>query len=72
MAMRVVVGEASGPALEVSADFSPEGTFGTAGTVLNDPALDAQRIMDAGSVSWSEISDQSKALQDLLEVVEPH
>lgn len=72
MAMRIVVGEASGPALAAAEDFSPEGTFGTAGTVLNDPALDAQRIIDAGSVSWSELSDESKALQDLLELVDTH
>lgn len=72
MAMRIVVGEASGPALAAADDFSPEGTFGTAGTVLNDPALDSQRIIDAGSVSWSELSDASKALQDLLELTETH
>jgi|SRR5690625_4847355 len=64
MAMRIVVGEASGPAAQPSADFSPEGTFATAGTVLNDPALDAQRIIDARSVSWSEISPESKVLQE--------
>lgn len=49
MAMRIVVGEASGPGVEPSADFSPEGTFATAGTVLNAPALDAQSIIDAGT-----------------------
>lgn len=64
MAMRVVVGEASGPAAEASDDFSPGGTYGAAGMVLNDPALDPQRIIDAGSVLWDEISDEAKAMPE--------
>lgn len=61
MVMRIVVGEASGPAMAQPDDFGPEGTYGAAGTVLLDPALDANRIIDVGSVSWSEISAESKA-----------
>lgn len=64
MAMRIVVGEATGPAVELSADFGPEGTFGAAGAVLNDAALEPQRIIDAGSVSWTEISDEAKVLPE--------
>ncbi|MDQ3396286.1 MAG: plastocyanin/azurin family copper-binding protein [Deinococcota bacterium] len=60
MVMRVVVGEASGPATEAPSDFSPGGTFGAAGTVLSDPILDPQHIIDAGSVSWHEISAEAK------------
>lgn len=61
MAMRIVVGEASGPAMAAPDDFGPEGTYGAAGTVLLDPALDANNIISVGSVSWREISDASKA-----------
>lgn len=53
-----------GPALEASPDFGPEGTFGAAGMVLNDPALDPQRIIDAGSALWDEISDEAKAIPE--------
>jgi plastocyanin len=60
MVMRIVVGEASGPATEAPSDFSPGGTFGAAGTVLSDPALDLQHIIDAGSVPWHEISAEAK------------
>lgn len=61
MVMRIVVGEASGPAMTQPDDFGPEGTYGASGTVLLDPALDANRIVEVGSVSWSEISPESKA-----------
>src|SRR5690554_6136534 len=61
MAMRIVVGEASGPALEQPADFGPQGTYGASGTVLMDSALAADRIIQVRRVSWSEISDESKA-----------
>lgn len=33
-----------------------------AGTVLGDPALDPERIVDRGRVSWDEIADESKEL----------
>lgn len=62
MAMRIVVGEASGPGTAPVEDFSPFGAMGAAGTVLNDPALNPQRIVEVGSVAWSEISAESKAL----------
>lgn len=61
MVMRVVVGEASGPATEASTDFGPEGTFGAAGTVLMDAALAPLNIIEVKSVSWSDISDEAKA-----------
>lgn len=60
MAMRIVVGEASGPATEPVTDFSPEGAFGAAGTVLNDPALDPQNIIEQGAVEWAAISPEAK------------
>lgn len=62
MVMRLVVGEATGPGALPVEDFSPFGAMGTAGTVLNDPALDPFRIVEVGSVAWSEISEASKAL----------
>lgn len=55
MVMRVVVGEASGPGAEPATDFSPAGTFGAAGVVLNDPALDADNIIEQGSVMWQDL-----------------
>jgi len=61
MVMRIVVGEASGPAMATPDDFGPEGTYGAAGTILMDAALDANRIVEVLSVSWSEISPESKA-----------
>lgn len=60
MAMRIVVGEPGGPAETPSEDFGPEGTFGTAGTVLNDEALSSENIVEKGGVSWEELSDESK------------
>ena len=60
MVMRIVVGEASGPGTEASEDFGPEGTYGAAGTVLMDPALDPLNIIELQAVSWSEVSDEAK------------
>ena len=60
MVMRIVVGEASGPATEAPADFGPMGTFGAAGQVLSDPALAPEHIIEQGSVSWEEISAEAK------------
>jgi plastocyanin len=60
MVMRIVVGEPSGPAEEPVTDFSPVGAMAAAGTVLNDPALASDNIVAAGSVSWSDISEESK------------
>lgn len=62
MAMRVVVGEASGPAMEPIADFSPGGVFATAGTVLSDPALNPLNIIAVEQVMWEELATASKAL----------
>lgn len=61
MVMRIVVGEATGPATEPPTDFGPEGTYGAAGTVLSDPALDPLNIIASGSVAWREISGEAKA-----------
>lgn len=61
MVMRIVVGEATGPATQAPDDFGPEGTYGAAGTVLADGALSPEYIIMVRSVPWSEISDASKA-----------
>jgi plastocyanin len=61
MVMRIVVGEPAGPAEEPVTDFGPMGALAAAGTVLNDPALASNNIVAAGSVSWSDISEESKA-----------
>lgn len=61
MVMRIVVGEATGPGTTPVEDFSPFGAMGAAGTVLNDPALKPDRIVQVGSVAWSEISEAAKA-----------
>ena len=63
MAMRIIVGEPGGPGNTEVTDFGPEGAFGAAGTVLNDPALSATNIIAAGSagVPWADISDAAKA-----------
>ena len=61
MVMRVVVGEVSGPGAAPSHDFGPEGTYGAAGTVLNDPALDPFNILELRVVSWHDVSDEAKA-----------
>lgn len=63
MVMRIVAGEATGPATEAPTDFGPEGTFGVAGSVLLDPALDPQNIIQAGSVSWEDIDAKSKTAE---------
>lgn len=67
MAMRIVVGEASGPGAEPITDFSPEGVFATAGTVLNDPALAPDNIIAKKQVMWEELAPESKALTPLGE-----
>lgn len=62
MAMRIVVGEATGPGASPVEDFSPFGAMGAAGRVLNDPVLNPERIIQVRSVAWAEISEVSKAL----------
>jgi len=61
MVMRIVVGEATGPATHAPDDFGPEGTFGAAGTVLMDPALSPPNIIAMGAVSWRDVSAEAKA-----------
>ncbi|MFC4549147.1 MULTISPECIES: cupredoxin domain-containing protein [Halorussus] len=68
MAFRAVVGEATGPGAEpVSTDppkhGEPRPPFQTAATVLADAALDPEGIVDARSVSWSDLDPESKRLQ---------
>lgn len=60
MVMRIVVGEPGGPAEEPVTDFSPEGAFGAAGTVLNDTALASANIVSLGQVAWADISAEAK------------
>jgi plastocyanin len=60
MAMRIVVGEASGPGAVPPSDFGPEGTMGGAGQILLDPSLDPERILAEGSVPWSAITPEAK------------
>lgn len=62
MAMRLVVGEATGPGAEPVSDFSPEGVFATAGTVLSDPALAPDNIVSKKQVMWEDLAAESKAL----------
>jgi plastocyanin len=63
MAMRIIVGEPGGPGNTQVTDFGPDGAFGAAGTVLNDPALSAANIIAKGKagVPWADISDEAKA-----------
>lgn len=67
MSGRIVVGEATGPGAEPVGEASggeearpPEGT---SATVLGDPALEADAIVDAGAVSWDDLEPESKELQ---------
>ena len=65
MVMRIVVGEATGPATTPAPM-----DMGTAAMVLNDPALAPERIVVNGSVSWTELADASKALPPFLQNVQ--
>ncbi|MFB1062565.1 plastocyanin/azurin family copper-binding protein [Natrinema sp. H-ect4] len=72
MVGRIVVGSASGPGANPVGDAPgneqsrpPEYT---AGTVLGDSALEAEAIVDAETVAWSEIADENK--QPLLQPAE--
>ena len=69
MAMRVVVGEASGPATEPvstepAAHGQPRPPMATAATVLNDDALTPVNVVEKGSVAWADVADESKALRE--------
>lgn len=60
MAMRIVVGTVAGPGAEPSKDFSPIGTFGAAGAVLNSAPLLPGNIVNKGAISWKEIPAAAK------------
>jgi len=69
----VVVGSATGPGTNPVGEApkpTPESRPPeyTAGTVLSDPAMDPDNIVERGSVSWDDIADENKQL--LLEPVE--
>lgn len=62
---RIVAGSATGPGAEDESEGEGEELrppVFAAGTVLGDPALDPERIVDRGRVSWDEIADESKEL----------
>ena len=69
MAMRVVVGEASGPgadpvSMEQPGHGDPRPPFRTSATVLDDPALAPDAVVERGRVAWADLTPESKQLQD--------
>lgn len=70
MGMRVVVGEASGPAAEPIPEQAAQGEAAPVIVLLNAPALAPDRIIEEGTVSWSEIDDEHKTIPAFLEGVE--
>lgn len=63
---RIVAGSASGPGATPVADGEEgelRGPIFTAATVLDDPALDPDCVLERGRVSWDEIAQESKAPQ---------
>ncbi|MFC6905508.1 cupredoxin domain-containing protein [Halalkalicoccus tibetensis] len=63
---RIVAGSATGPGATPVADVEPgelRGPIFTAATVLDDPALDPDCVLDRGRVSWDEIAPESKLPQ---------
>ena len=68
MAIRVVVGEATGP----GAQPVPEEFVGqqSSATLLAAPSLSPDNIMESGTVSWSEIGSEHKILPPFLQNVE--
>ena len=67
MAFRLVVDEPAGPgadpvSTEEPGHGDPRPPFMTAATVLSDPALAPDAIVDAGSVSWDDLAPESKRL----------
>jgi plastocyanin len=67
MAMRIVVGSATGPGttpilVGPPSEEPPFQPFLTAGLVLSDPVLQPENIISYGSVSWDEVSAESKTL----------
>lgn len=55
MAMRIVVGEPGGPAEGPVTEFGPDGVYGASVAVLNAPELASSRIVELGSVPWSDL-----------------
>lgn len=69
MVIRVVVGEASGPGAQpIPMDQLPD-EIRPAASVLSAPALAPERIIANGTVSWSEIGEDSKVLPPFLQNV---
>ncbi|MDL5363135.1 plastocyanin/azurin family copper-binding protein [Halalkalicoccus sp. NIPERK01] len=70
MAGRIVAGSATGPGAEPidmeSEDEQARPPTLTAALVLSDEALDPERIVEEGSVSWDGVADESKQL--LIEI----
>jgi plastocyanin len=67
MAMRIVVGSATGPGaspilLGPPSEEPPFQPFLTAGLVLSDPALSPENIVSKDKVSWDEVSPESKKI----------
>lgn len=64
MVGRIVVGSASGPGAnpvgEAPGTEESRPPEYTAGLVLSDPALEAEAIVDAETVSWDDIADENK------------
>ncbi|WP_225316367.1 MULTISPECIES: plastocyanin/azurin family copper-binding protein [Haloferax] len=74
MVGRIVVGSATGPGANPVGE-APGGERArppefTAGTVLSDPALAPEKIVEKGSVSWSDVAAENKKL--LLAPVSGH
>lgn len=68
MAMRVVVGEATGPgakpvSMQPPKHGEPRPPMATAATVLNDDALAPEAIVENGQVAWGDLAPESKQLQ---------
>lgn len=73
MAMRIVVGSATGPGtspitIGPPSEEPPFEPFLTAGLVLSDQALSPENIISKGQVSWKEVSPENKEI--FLEFVE--
>ncbi|QLK26949.1 plastocyanin/azurin family copper-binding protein [Natrinema zhouii] len=66
MAGRIVVGSATGPGAtpigEAPGDEEARSPDGTAGTVLADPALEGEAIVEAEAVVWADLAVESKQL----------
>lgn len=68
MAMRMVVGEATGPgaepvSMEEPAHGEPRPPYQTSATVLADAALDPEAIVENGPVVWADLDAESKQLR---------